>query len=73
VFIFKATEFSGNLITSSEGELHWIAKEKFFDLNLWEGDYIFLQWLDKREFFSAKFVYENRKLIDWQVTFYPVG
>lgn len=73
VFIFKATEFSGDLITSAEGDLHWIEKEKLLDLKLWEGDYIFLTWLDKKEFFSAKFVYENRKLIDWQVTFYPEG
>ena len=35
-------------------------KEKVYDLNIWEGDKIFLRLLDERkEFFSLKLVYDG--------------
>jgi 8-oxo-dGTP diphosphatase len=71
VFIFSASEFTGTLTVSSEGELKWIDNEKLLDLNLWEGDQIFLQWmLKEKRFFSGKFYYENGKLKDHLVNFY---
>ncbi len=73
VFIFTAEQFTGELIDSSEGELVWIENDKILQLNLWEGDRIFLPWLDRKDFFSGKFVYQNKKLVHYEVTFYPVG
>lgn len=70
VFVFVAKKFFGNLIVSNEGELEWINKDNFFNLNLWEGDEIFLRWLMDDKFFSAKFIYENGKLLDYKVVFY---
>lgn len=70
VFIFVATSFSGNLIESAEGNLNWIDNSNIFNLPLWEGDKIFLKWLDKEKFFSAKFNYNNGKLINYKVNFY---
>lgn len=70
VFLFTAREFEGELIDSIEGKLEWIPNEKLLELNLWEGDRIFIPWLLNDKFFSAKFIYENGKFIDYKVSFY---
>ena len=70
VFLFTAHEFEGKLIDSREGTLEWIHNGKLFDLNLWEGDKVFIPWLFQEKFFSAKFVYENGKYISHSVEFY---
>lgn len=70
VFVFVIDKFSGNLIDSKEGSLEWIPNEKLTELNLWDGDKVFLPWLFQEKFFSAKFKYENGKFIDYSVQFY---
>jgi 8-oxo-dGTP diphosphatase len=70
VFMFTANKFEGELIDSKEGRLEWIPNAKLFDLNLWEGDKIFIPWLGQDKFFSAKFAYENGKCIAHTVDFY---
>ncbi len=70
VFVFVATEFEGELTDSEEGDLQWISDSELSELNLWEGDRIFLRWLDRKEVFSAKFLYEDGKLIEYEVSFY---
>ena len=70
VYLFTGTEFTGDLIDSPEGNLAWIDDDKLLDLNLWEGDYIFLKWLDGNQFFSAIFSYKNKKLVDHSVVFH---
>jgi 8-oxo-dGTP diphosphatase len=69
-FLFVITEFEGALIDSPEGKLEWINDEDLMALNLWEGDRIFLPWLDRPGFFSGKFIYEDYKFIDHSVVFY---
>lgn len=69
-FIFVGHEFEGNLIDSSEGVLRWIDDDELLNLPLWEGDRIFIPWLDRPGFFSGKFVYRNNALIEHQVVFY---
>lgn len=70
VYVFTAGEFSGELTDSEEGCLEWIADAKLYELPLWEGDPIFLKWLDEGRFFSGKFVYQNGKLIRHSVVFH---
>lgn len=70
VFVFVADQFSGELIDSDEGKLEWIPDENLFELNLWDGDQIFMEWLVDDKFFSAKFFYENKKLVRYDVSFY---
>ncbi len=70
-FLFVVDEFEGELIESPEGYLEWIPNDRLLDLNLWEGDRIFLKWLDRPGFFSAKFEYQDGKLIRHVVSFYP--
>ena len=71
VFVFTAMEFSGGLIDSPEGELEWIENDKLTSLNLWESDHIFFPWIEKGEFFSAKFVYQGDKMHRYEVRFHP--
>ncbi len=70
VFLFTAHKFEGKLIDSHEGRLEWIPNDKLLDLNLWEGDRTFIPWLFQDKFFSAKFVYENGLLKNYNVCFY---
>jgi len=70
VFVFTATEFSGELTDSPEGRLEWIPDEKVLGLNLWESDHIFMPWIREGKFFSAKFEYEGDKMMGYEVTFH---
>lgn len=70
VFVFVAHQFEGALKESSEGKLEWIDDERVLHLNLWEGDRIFLKWLDGDAFFSGKFVYKNKQLVEHGVVFH---
>lgn len=70
-FLFVVTEFEGKLIDSPEGVLKWIDDEELLSLPLWEGDHIFIPWLDQPRFFSAKFVYKDGVLVSHSVNFYP--
>ena len=63
--LFTSDDFSGELAECDEGDLEWVKKERFPELNLWEGDYIFLRLLEEREtFFSLKLVYDGDELIE---------
>jgi 8-oxo-dGTP diphosphatase len=70
VFVFTATEFSGELIDSPEGKLEWIPDEQLAGLNRWESDHIFLPWIEEGKFFSAKFEYEGDVMQRYDVTFH---
>ncbi len=69
-FVFVARRFSGELIESDEGVLRWIDDDKLTSLPLWEGDRVFLRWLEQERFFSGKFVYLEGKLTKYEVVFY---
>ena len=69
-FLFVVDNFQGELIDSPEGYLEWIPNDKLLDLNLWEGDRVFIPWLDKPGFFSGKFVYKDGALVSHSVVFY---
>lgn len=69
-FLFVIDEFEGELIDSAEGHLHWIPDGALLDLELWEGDRIFIPWLDQSGFFSGKFTYQDGRLVEHQVVFY---
>lgn len=69
-FVFIAHDFAGELIESDEGVLAWIDDEELFTLNLWEGDRIFLHWLEQDAFFSGRFAYVDGVLMEHDVVFY---
>ena len=70
VFVFTANQFSGDLIDSDEGNLKWIDDSDLLNLNMWEGDRIFIPWLSKNKLFSAKFYYSNNNYVKHEVIFY---
>ncbi|MBI9032698.1 8-oxo-dGTP diphosphatase [bacterium] len=70
VFLYQATKFEGEIIESQEGKLEWIPNSQLLDLNLWEGDKYFIKWMLENRFFSAKFNYLDKQLIDYSVNFY---
>ena len=70
VFVFTAEIYTGEIINSDEGVLEWIPNKKIPELNLWEGDVIFMKWLNDDKFFSAKFNYANKSLTDYSCVFY---
>ena len=71
MFLFTATRYSGRLKEDcDEGDLHWIDTGKLNGLNLWEGDHLFLKWMQQDRFFSGRMVYEGNRLVEQEVTFY---
>ena len=69
-FVFVARKIEGQLIESEEGVLKWIDDEQLLNLELWEGDLIFLPWLERPGIFSGKFIYREGKLVEHSVIFY---
>lgn len=69
VFVYTANSFTGCLIDCDEGNLEWINNEKLMNLHLWEGDRVYMKWIQEERFFSAKFIYKNKILQDYFVTF----
>lgn len=69
-FVFVARKIEGQLIESEEGVLKWIDDEQLLNLDLWEGDLIFLPWLERPGIFSGKFIYRDGKLVEHSVIFY---
>ena len=58
--LFTASGWTGELADCDEGELEWVAKEKVYDLPIWEGDKIFFRLLEQeRPFFSLKLSYDR--------------
>jgi len=70
VFVFVVREFEGILMDSREGHLKWIADDALLDLNLWEGDRLFLPLLERENLFSGKFYYQNGRLIKHHLIVY---
>lgn len=71
MYLFTANGFVGELGNCDEGELKWVDKNKVMDLNIWEGDKIFLEkLLEDSGFFTLKLVYKGDKLVESKVVQY---
>lgn len=69
--LFTASDYKGSIINCNEGELEWVSKDKVMNLNLWEGDRIFLDLLTKdTPFFSLKLCYQADTLVDSVLNIY---
>lgn len=65
IFVFSADKFHGEERECDEGELSWIDRDSIMDLNLWEGDRLFLKKiLDNEPFFSIKLSYRGDTLVN---------
>lgn len=71
IFVYTSDKFSGTITDCNEGELRWIDKDKIMDLNLWDGDRIFLKiMLESDEFFSIKLSYKGDEIVDQKLYTY---
>ena len=62
MFLYTSDDFSGSLIDCDEGKLEWIEINKINELNLWDGDRIFLELLvNNAPFFSLKLTYDDKE------------
>jgi len=65
MFLYTSDSYTGELRSCDEGELRFIDKDKILDLNLWEGDKLFLRLLlDDSEPFEMKLVYKGDELVE---------
>ena len=63
--LYTADRYTGDIGNCDEGELVWAEKGKIMDLNIWEGDKIFLKLLTENQpFFSLKLEYKGDKLVN---------
>ena len=72
--LFHCRDYTGTIGQCDEGELEWIEKEKLLELQLWEGDKIFLRLLDTDcPFFSLKVEYQGERLVSAVFNGKPLG
>lgn len=58
--LYTADSYEGDIVECDEGDLKWIPKKDLYNLELWDGDKIFLRLLDEKdEFFSLKLIYDK--------------
>ena len=70
-YVFKVTEFEGDLIECNEGTLEWVPYDQVLSKPTWEGDHTFVEWLlEDKPFFSAMFRYDGDCLLETHVDFY---
>ena len=63
--LYTADGFTGEVKDCDEGVLEWVKKDELLNLNLWEGDKIFLKLLkEDAPFFSLKLTYEGDRLTE---------
>lgn len=72
IYLFTATEYTGELTECDEGMLEWVEKTKINELPIWEGDKIFFDILENEEvrFFSLKLKYQGDRLVESSVKKY---
>ena len=65
MYLFTATDFTGELTTCDEGELEWVERDFLDTLPQWEGDRIFLQLLwQEHPFFLLTLRYSGDHLAE---------
>lgn len=64
--LFTSSDFTGKMTEECpEGNLKWVELDQIMNLNLWEGDRIFLKLLvDNEPYFLLKLIYHNDVLLE---------
>jgi 8-oxo-dGTP diphosphatase len=71
VFLFTATEFTGEIKPCKEGELVWVEKNNLENIPMHEGDRYFTKWMQESNgIFSVKFIYDNGTLQNYELSTY---
>lgn len=71
MFLFTSDDFFGEPKECDEGELVWVEKDRIEELNIWEGDKIFLKLLrENAPVFSLKLHYSGDELTEQELVIY---
>lgn len=73
VYLFRVDQFREDCSFSAcaEGNLIWVDNDKLLDLNLWQGDKIFLPYVFTDHLIDARFSYQDGELISHQLDVLP--
>lgn len=64
MYLYHVSEVEGELGECSEGDLKYIPIERVYDLDMWEGDKIFIPYLlEDKPYFELELNYEGNKLV----------
>ena len=64
MFLYHITDYKGTIKECDEGVLEWVPKKDLLNLELWEGDRLFLRYMDEgAPFFSLKLTYVEGNLM----------
>lgn len=71
MYVYTCKNFSGEITNNCiEGDLEWIPKDELFNLNIWEGDTIFLSLVKKNSpFFYLTMYYDGYTFKDYKLEF----
>lgn len=75
MYLYTATEFTGEEILCNEGELVWVKKSEVCSLNIWEGDRLFLNRLmEDDSYFELELRYAGDNLVShkWLMEIFDV-
>ncbi len=64
VFLFRASEFTGELVSSEEGKMHWVKKDELESVNLVEDFKELLQVMLNDELSEFQYVIEDG---EWKI------
>lgn len=68
--LYTCKDFSGEMLPCDEGELRWVDRDEVLQLNLWQGDRIFLELLQKDcPFFYLTLNYRDDELLGHSLEF----
>ena len=68
MYLYTATDYTGEMIECDEGNLEWVDIDKVCDLPIWEGDKLFFEELRRdRGFFTMMLRYEGDDLADHSI------
>lgn len=72
MYIYKVPRYEGEMIECNEGDLMFVKKEEIGNLNLWEGDRVFMPLLEVegKKPFELTLVYEGNELVEAIGPFY---
>ena len=64
IYVYQTSDYVGTLHECSEGTLAYIPKKDILDLELWEGDRIFLEKMFRNEVpFSIRLYYDENEIL----------
>jgi 8-oxo-dGTP diphosphatase len=66
MFIYTSDDFSGTMGPCDEGTLSWVDDDQLLTLNMWEADWHFIKWLDEDKLYSAKAIYHEGQLVNYE-------